>query len=260
MEGAGCAPVKDQASIGDATSSDIRALAGPHCESLSREIFGIDWDAHLPLDLEGGIQLELATLDEALAFAATHYAAIFGSSASDHRFFAEAHTPARERFLRMSDRFVFREGSRVVGLLIGQPTDWSTYYWRSVALLPERQGRGLLAAALARTDAVMRESGVVRIEGETAPNNYRQLRLLLRLGYCVTGSVNSERWGTMLRLTKYLEPSAEQCFTNQFCRDPLRPTFGSFLTTLTHEGGRHEEVRNRNALSGVPTTPRTVRA
>lgn len=190
--------------------------------SLSSDLFGIDWAAQLPFELTGGIRLEHAPMPQMLEFVAAHYAAIFDSDAADRRFLVEAQSPAKMRFFEMSDRFVFRDGEKVVGLLVGNPLDWSTYYWRSIAFLPEFQGRGLLAAALARTDAVMREAGVARLEGEAAPNNQRQLRLLLRLGYVVTGTINSERWGTVLRLTKYLRREAEERFASVFCRDSFR--------------------------------------
>jgi RimJ/RimL family protein N-acetyltransferase len=190
--------------------------------SLSSDLFGIDWATQLPFELTGGIRVELAAMQPTIEFAAAHYAAIFGSDASDRRFLVEALSPAKMRFLELSDRFMFRDGERAIGLLLGNPLDWSTYYWRSIAFLPEFQGRGLLAAALARTDAAMREAGVARLEGEAAPNNQRQLRLLSRLGYVVTGTINSERWGTLLRLTKYLRPEAEERFATQFCRDSFR--------------------------------------
>ncbi len=192
-------------------------------ETLSCELFGIDWAAHLPFELSGGIRLEWATLAQTGAFVGAHYAAIFGTRTADPRFLVEDATPAKARFLRISDRFVFRDGTRTVGVLVGHPVDWSTYYWRTVAFLPEFQGRGLLAAALRRTDDVMRAAGIARVDGEAAPNNQRQVRLLLRLGYCVTGTVNSERWGTVLRFTKYLRPDAEERFMTQFCRDTFRP-------------------------------------
>lgn len=192
-------------------------------ESLSFKLFGIDWAAHLPFELSEDVRLEWATVAQTAAFAGAHYAAIFGARAADQRFLLEDSTPAKARFLRISDRFVFRDGVRTVGLLVGQPLDWSTYYWRTVAFLPEFQGRGLLAAALRRTDDVMRAAGIARVDGEAAPNNHRQMRLLLRLGYCVTGTINSERWGTVLRFTKYLRPEAEERFMTQFCRDTFRP-------------------------------------
>ncbi|HEY8428818.1 MAG TPA: GNAT family N-acetyltransferase [Sandaracinaceae bacterium] len=206
--------------------------------------------------LSSGVRVQLASLDEALAFTARHYARIFGSDPADDRFYAEALTPAKLRFLAVSDRFSFWENEEPIGLLMGNPIDWSTYYWRTVAFLPEHQGRGLLAAVLEHTDRVMRDAGIVRVEGETSPNNYRQMRLLLRLGYQVTGSVNSERWGTLLRLTKYLDEAAEEKFARQFCKDVRFAKGGINRRDL--EGGSHEEVRYvhdlRSMSSSLPSS------
>lgn len=240
--------VKPQMFIGASASEEI-SLAEPRFGSLSHDIFDLDWRAHLPLDLSGSVQLDIATFEESIAFMGAHYASIFGARPDDHRFFSEAQTAAKTRFLRRSDRFAFREGPQMVGLLVGHPVDWSTYYWRSVAFLPEHQGRGLLAAALDHTDVVLRDAGIVRVEGEAAPNNYRQVRLLLRLGYCVTGSINSERWGTMLRLTKYLAPEAEHYFRAQFCRDSYGTDTARPVATPNRAGGRDEEVRNSFAVT-----------
>lgn len=214
--------------------------------SLSRRILAVTWEVHAPFQLHDGVIMEPVTLDEALAFTRDHYARIFGATSGDTRFLSEPMTAAKERFLAESDRFAFRDGGAMIGLLVGNPVDWSTYYWRSVAFLPEHQGRGLLAAALEHTDAILRDAGVVRVEGEAAPINYRQVRLLMRLGYCVTGSTNSERWGAMLRLTKFLRPEAEEHFANQFCRDTFLARPSPNPTPL--KGAYHEEVCARNAL------------
>lgn len=222
--------------------------------TFSQLIYGICWSDHFPVRLECGVDVEIASIEEATAFMAAHYADIFGSDPEDRRFFADPGSPARARFLAGSDRLAFREGGEVIGLLVGNPVDWSTYYWRSVAFLPEHQGRGLLAAALERTDRIMRDAGVVRVEGEAAPINYKQVRLLLRLGYCVTGSSNSDRWGTMLRLTKFLDPSAEERFITQFCRDTSLASCATDRRPV--EGGSHEEVRSHDALIGTEMSPR----
>lgn len=208
----------------------------------------LDWREHTPWQLDGDVRLEVASLETLLDFVRESYADIFAMDPKDDRFLPDPMTPAKLRFLEASDRFVFVDGSRSVGVLVGQPVDWSTYYWRTVAFLPDYQGRGLLAAALERTDAVMREVGIERVEGETAPVNYRQVRLLHRLGYCVTGSTNSERWGTLLRLTKFLAPHGKQTFTSRFCRDAFPGRRDSEIR-IKKEGGHHEEVRPRLFLS-----------
>ncbi|HJL17303.1 MAG TPA: GNAT family N-acetyltransferase [Sandaracinaceae bacterium LLY-WYZ-13_1] len=220
----------------------------PDEEPLSKRFWRLDWADHLPWTLGEGVTLEAAATETVLAFVQAHYAKIFAVEDEGDRFWPDPMTPAKRRFLDASDRFVFRAAGRPVGVLVGQPFDWSTYYWRTVAFLPSHQGRGLLAAALERTDAAMREAGVERVEGEAAPVNYRQVRLLHRLGYCVTGSVNSERWGTLLRLTKFLAPKGRATFASRFCRGVPEPRTAGGI----RKGGRHEEVRHDELLSPGP--------
>jgi hypothetical protein len=194
------------------------ATASEVAPPLSKLLWGLDWDEHLPWELSGGITVTTATLEETLAFAGDHYAQIFGT-ATDGRFLPDPMTPAKRRFLALSDRFMFRDDGNPIGLMMGQPADWSTYYWRTIAFLPAYQGRGLFNEALPRAHAVMRDVGIERAEGDVAPINQRQVRALTRLGLCVTGSLQSERWGTMLRMTKHLSQRGEEVFATRFCRD-----------------------------------------
>jgi len=215
-------------------------------EPFSQRLWGFDWTAHLPWALEDGVQFEHGCLAEVSQFIQQNYGTIFATDPDDRRFFQERASAAKRRFLEASDRFVFREQGRVIGVLVGNPVDWSTYYWRTVGFLPAHQGRGLLAAALEKTDEVLRMAGVERVEGDAAPANYRQVRLLLRLGYCITGQNNSERWGAMLRLTRFLQQEAEHVFLEQFCKDSKLP--GHPARNREEKGVHHEEVRNRLSL------------
>lgn len=218
-------------------------------QSQSWTLWRLDWASLCPVALGGGVTAAPIGVEDALAFMAAHYAEAFRADAADRRFLPDPMTPAKRRFLAQSDRIAFRDGDRVVGLLVGNPVDWSTYYWRTAAFLPEYQGRGLLAALLAHTDRLMAAHGVVRVEGECAPTNYRQLRLLLRLGYVVTSTVTSERWGAMLRLTRFLDEQAEEAFVDRYSKDAGLPRGPS--THPEPRGGRHEEVRDRLFLSAA---------
>lgn len=221
--------------------------------ALSQRLWRLDWTAHLPWVLEAGVALEHGSVEEVLGFVQESYATIFASDPNDERFLREHAGAAKRRFLECSDRFVFREHGHVIGVLVGNPVDWSTYYWRTVAFLPEHQGRGLLSAALERTDEVMRAAGIERVEGDAAPTNYRQVRLLLRLGYCITGQNNSERWGALLRLTKFLREEGEQVFLERFSKDSKLP--GHPARVRGERGDHHEEVRNRLLLKSPELTP-----
>jgi hypothetical protein len=108
----------------------------------------------------------------------------------------------------------------LAGVWIGHPSDWSTFYARSMALLPEFRGRGFFLDFFTRVAATLKGAGVERIESETAPTNVAVNLGFVRLGWVVTGTVNTDRWGTMLRYTKFLSPEAERCFQRQFLAVP----------------------------------------
>jgi ribosomal protein S18 acetylase RimI-like enzyme len=146
-----------------------------------------------------------------------HYAQIFGN---DPRFLLESFTEAKRRFCEEMDLFLFRSGGVTIGLFCGHPSDWSTYYVRSIAILPEYRERRLateLFAALARALAA---AGVARWDGDVSPANTAILRTLLRHGSIVTASISSERWGQSLRLTKFLREDAGEIFHRQFLNTP----------------------------------------
>lgn len=185
---------------------------------LSECLWNIDFSAHFPMVVsDDGVTVELAGAEEALEFASEHYGALFGDSETSP-FFSGDSRAARERYLtHVCDVFVFKDGSRAVGLFIGNPVDWSTYYMRSLAFLEEYQGRSLHQRLLDELFAMLAKGGVCRVEVETAPSNLQGVSALVRQRFMASGSVLSERWGALTRFTKHLEPGAERVFLGQFC-------------------------------------------
>src|SRR5690606_18124616 len=98
-----------------------------------------------------------------------HYPHIFEGSYT--HFHVEKMTPAQRRFFEEMDAFVFRAGAKTVGLVMGHPTDWSTYYVRTVALLPDARHRGFTAAFGEAIYGPLAAVGVERVEGDTSPAN-----------------------------------------------------------------------------------------
>jgi hypothetical protein len=68
----------------------------------------------------------------------------------------------------------------------------------------------------------LRLAGVERVEADASPANFASLQTLLRNRFNVTGSVLSERWGALVRLTRFLDDDATGVFLDQFC-DGVRP-------------------------------------
>ncbi|XYH92913.1 GNAT family N-acetyltransferase [Sorangium sp. So ce1128] len=192
-------------------------------ESLAMRWWNLDWRAYLPLTL-GDVTVELGTLADAESFIRAHYPGMFAAP-DGASWLADPMTEAKRRFYHDADIFLFRDCDRSVGLQIGHPIDWSTYYVRTVALLPEHRGRGLLAGLTAHVANVLAGAGVERIEGDIPPTNMANLLAQTRLGYVATGTLNSDRWGLLVRMTKYLRDDADAVFRRQYCAVawPRRP-------------------------------------
>ncbi|HEY3500089.1 MAG TPA: GNAT family N-acetyltransferase [Polyangiaceae bacterium] len=186
---------------------------------LSRELWDIDWREELPHVLaDDGIVVDACDFSEVVPFIAANYPGIFGYESRPSRFLAGGTSAARRRYYEaVGDCFVFRDGLETAGVLICTPVDWGTYYIRSTALLPEYQGRGLVQRFFPRLFERLRAAGVERVEAETAPSNFASLQILLRSRFSVTGTVLSERWGALVRLTRFLDGAAGEVFLDQFC-------------------------------------------
>src|SRR5262245_10721779 len=118
----------------DHRASASRLLTSPSSETLSRRLWDIDWAERLPWTLADGSSVERGSFEDALPFMAENYAGIFGDE--PERFLVEGMTDAKRRFWREMDVFVLRCDGVTAGICAGHPSDWSTYYVRTFALLP----------------------------------------------------------------------------------------------------------------------------
>ncbi len=190
--------------------------------TLSEGLWGIDFRAHFPLVVRSGpstiVTADVVTVDELDRFTGERYRSLFGVG-DDSQFWRAAPSAARRQYLRRAcDLFLFRDGPDPVGLFVGNPLDWSSYYIRSTAFLPEYRGNALYQGFLAHAFEVLRAAGVARIEAETAPSNLACVAALLRQGFFASGSVLSEQWGACTRFTKHLDLDAQSVFLDRFCR------------------------------------------
>jgi hypothetical protein len=189
--------------------------------SWSSRLWDLDWAQVLPWRFED-VAVESTSFDAALPFVQQHYGRIFGSGGSEARFLKDPLTETKRRFGSEMDVIQFRAPEGVVGILMGHPTDWTTYYMRTVAILPEYRERRLLTRFMERSYAPLRAVGVERIEGECSPANLPMMRMLIGQGFMMTSTANSERWGYIARFTKFLREEAEVAFNRQFCVVPAR--------------------------------------
>jgi hypothetical protein len=71
-----------------------------------------------------------------------------------------------------------------------------------------------------------------------SPSNATMLHVATRLGFISSGTLLSDRWGALVRFTKFLDTPSESVFTRQFCSQLSGTTRGRIRT----KGERHEEA------------------
>jgi hypothetical protein len=115
------------------------------------------------------------------------------------------------------DLIELRSNDETIGSLIGGPEDWSSYYVRVFALRRDFQRPGMIRRFIREClFAPLAEHGVERICADTSPANVAMSRLLTELHFHVTGSQLSERWGPLVRYTRFLSPACEAEFRRKF--------------------------------------------
>lgn len=194
--------------------TEASACAPDSGSRASYRLWQLDWARVLPWTLGEGIVSEFVPFERAMPFIRANYGTIFDEESSAYA--PEALSSAKLRFYAECDIFLFRDGERDVGVMIGHPTDWSSYYVRTTALLDEYQGKAIAAEHLVRMMSVLRAADVQRLDIETAPSNQVCMRTALRLGFNATAMSLSERWGALTRFTAFLSRDHERSFIHQF--------------------------------------------
>jgi hypothetical protein len=192
--------------------------SSPKQTSLAKMLWNIDWAEALPVTVGGGVSVDYGSFATASAFIAEHYAEIFEQVPGASVFTGGHSSTARARYYHsVADFFHFMHGSSIVGLLVCTPLDWSTYYLRSGALLPTYQNAKLMQRFVPLIFGTLARAGVERVETDTSPSNFRMMQLLTHLGFNVSGTVLTERWGAHVKFTKFLDEQSERVFLDQFC-------------------------------------------
>lgn len=185
-------------------------------ETLSRQFWNADLSDRLPRPLASAdMHATHGELPRIRSFLSEHFP----------RFTEEAQgsspdawiATVKSSYLRRCDLIELRSGARTVGVFVGAPEDWSTYYVRIFAVVPDFQKR----AAVRRfgRECVfepLAACGVQRVTADTSPSNRAMARLFTELQFHVTGQQLCDRWGPLVRYTKFLDPKCEAAFLQRF--------------------------------------------
>lgn len=120
-------------------------------------------------------------------------------------------------FERACDFIELQHDGRTIGVLIGDPEDWSTYYIRVYGIVQAYQ-RPALVRRFIRECLFERLAlhHVERVVAETSPANLAMARTFSEQHFHVTGHQLSDRWGPLVRYTKFLDPAREAAFLERF--------------------------------------------
>jgi RimJ/RimL family protein N-acetyltransferase len=189
----------------------------PPRSSLSAQFWGVDLLRALPRTMTSdGVQAVPGDIVRIREFLAQSFPRLTEEA---HKGAANAVSmDAKRRYLQLGcDLIELIFEGRTVGVLVGAPEDWGSYYVRIFAMLPSFQrpalirrfGRECLFAPLA-------ECGVQRVVADTSPANLAMARCFSELHFHVTGHQLSDRWGPLVRYTKFLDPACERVFLDRF--------------------------------------------
>lgn len=192
--------------------------------SLTEKIFGLNWSEYFPLELGNpGEFIQIADLKTSSDFFKKNYESIYQKNIWNSPFLSSGSSITKEKYYETAgDFFAFMDGNKVTGIFVGTLVDWSTYYFRNCSILPEYQGGGRYQKLLKHLLMILKKHSVERVEGDIAPSNLGHIHVLNKLGFNITGLNLSERWGSLVHFTKYLNPTHESVFLDQFC-EGVRP-------------------------------------
>ena len=210
-------PAAELAADEHVTSLVARRSALPPRPTQSLQLWGLDLSAGLQKRLSNdGVLAVPGDFNRIVMFLRQNYA-MFSEESQGADPSAIIQRSKHSYLSTACDLIELRHNGATVGVMIGAPEDWSSYYVRMFAMLPQYQRPGLtrrfvrecLFEPLAR-------GGVERVVAETSPANIAMSHLFTELRFCVTGNVLSDRWGPLIRYTKFLSPACEAEFLRKF--------------------------------------------
>ncbi|MBF0313738.1 MAG: GNAT family N-acetyltransferase [Oligoflexia bacterium] len=184
-------------------------------EHLTRKIFKIEWRNYFPDNdkffEEYGFRVggEL----EALAFLKRSQQNAIGNNF----FYNSSNEYKSDYYKYVIDHFVFTYRDEIIGYLSGNVYDWGSYYLRYCLIEKAHRGKNLFEAAAKRVIEILEQHQVERIEAHISVNNQKQMIRLCRMGFSVSGTVATDRWGVLTSLTKFNNNKANEVFNTQFC-------------------------------------------
>lgn len=205
------APANNPSAAGQSTNSSL--VAAP----LSTKLWGLDLTRNLPHVLShDGITAVPGDLTRIRTFIAEEFPA-FGEEIVGAGPNASIIDAKRWYLASACDAIELRANDLTVGVFVGAPEDWSSYYIRTFAVIQMYQRHGLIRRFMREcVFGPMESAHIERIVADTSPANLAMARCFSELHFHATGHQLSERWGPLVRYTRFLDPACEAAFCKRF--------------------------------------------
>lgn len=199
---------------------DIQSV--PFVNGLSKQLWNIDWKQELSHDLiNDRFKFCVGNRELLDLFMNKHKDKIFYQSERESPFFNRSISPHKKQYLEyVSDIFLIYDNRDIVGVFVSDPTDWSSYYLRYINILPECRGEKLCELCCQRLFPILEKHNIERVSCDISPIHKAQIHRMTNLGFVITGTFQSERWGVLLQFTKFFNQETEQNFSKNFCLGP----------------------------------------
>lgn len=187
--------------------------------TLAEKVWQLNWGDYFPYyDENHAVLYERTDYDGFVRFMRASQGVIKHTTLSDSRFLTSGSGATKNRYYDLAaDIFVFKKEHEPIGIFLGNLMDWSTYYLRYACVLPEYRRQGVWRNFLDYLLEILRVHRVHRVEGEVYPTNQAEISFLNKQGFVVTGNRLTDRWGSLLIFTKFIQPKNKEVFLEQFC-------------------------------------------
>jgi hypothetical protein len=220
MSGCDAASVSTGAYADDAFA-DLAEQSGtfrsPAARTLSDAFWRLDLTRDLPRTItKDGVEVMPGEFDRIRGFLAREFPSLTEEGLAAAPLDPQLADTKRWYLGHACDLLELRKSDETIGVMIGAPEDWSTYYLRVYAVAPRHQ-RPILSRRFAEcVVGPLVACGVQRIVTDTSPTNAAAALRLSEMRFHVTGQQLSERYGPLVRYTKFLDPAAEAAFVSRY--------------------------------------------
>lgn len=186
---------------------------------LSSRLYGIDWNRHYPCEIgKTGVIASYSSYEDCVDFLGKHFSLLDSENQFNFPTLPDGQKEAKARYYKeVGDFFEFRFKNQLIGSFVGTPIDWSSYYIRACAIEKNFHNLGIYQGFILKILPILSSHSIARVEVDLSTANLPCVHLFNKLKFNVTSLTSSDRWGTTLRMTKFLDKDREKQYLHRHC-------------------------------------------